>query len=199
MKAISRKKFFDGYRAAWGPLKHGQVAGLEQILGMMEKDADLSDLRHAAYMLATVKHECADTWQPEQERGTPAYFDKYEPGTKLGRRLGNRAKGDGARYKGRGYVQITGLANYARLGALLGMGDALVTSPESALDPAVAYRIMSVGMRRGAFTGRKLAHYFTAEGGDYINARRIINSLDRAELIAGYASVFEAILREATA
>lgn len=199
MKAINRKKFFDGYRAAWGPLKHGQVAGLEQILGMMEKDADLSDPRHAAYMLATVKHECADTWQPEQERGTPAYFDKYEPGTKLGRRLGNRAKGDGARYKGRGYVQITGLANYARLGALLGLGDALVTSPESALDPAVAYRIMSVGMRRGAFTGRKLAHYFTAEGGDYINARRVINSLDRAELIAGYASVFEAILREATA
>lgn len=199
MKAISRKKFFDGYRAAWGPLKHGQVAGLEQILGMMEKDADLSDLRHAAYMLATVKHECADTWQPEQERGTPAYFDKYEPGTKLGRRLGNRAKGDGARYKGRGYPQITGLDNYARLGVMIGLGDELVKHPERALEPAIAYRIMSVGMRRGAFTGRKLAHYFTAEGGDYINARRIINSLDCAELIAGYASVFEAILREATA
>ena len=64
MRKINRKKFFDGYRAAWGPLKHGQVAGLEQILGMMENDADLSDLRHAAYMLATVKHECADTWAP---------------------------------------------------------------------------------------------------------------------------------------
>ncbi len=199
MRKINRKKFFDGYRAAWGPLKHGQVAGLEQILGMMEKDADLSDLRHAAYMLATVKHECADFWQPEQERGTPAYFDKYEPGTKLGRRLGNRAKGDGARYKGRGYPQITGLDNYARLGAMIGLGDELVKHPERALEPAIAYRIMSVGMRRGAFTGRRLAHYFTAEGGDYINARRVINSLDRAELIAGYASVFEAILREATA
>ena len=197
MKAISRKKFFDGYRAAWGPLKHGQVAGLEQILGMMEKDADLSDLRHAAYMLATVKHECADTWQPEQERGTPAYFDKYEPGTKLGRRLGNRAKGDGARYKGRGYPQITGLDNYARLGAMIGLGDELVKHPERALEPAIAYRIMSVGMRRGAFTGRRLAHYINAQGGDYINARRIINGTDCAEKIAGYASVFEAILRDA--
>ena len=197
MKATSRKKFFDGYRAAWGPLKHGQVAGLEQILGMMEKDADLSDLRHAAYMLATVKHECADTWAPIIERGAPAYFDKYEPGTRLGVQLGNKARGDGARFKGRGYVQITGLANYARLGALLGMGDALVTSPESALDPAVAYRIMSVGMRRGAFTGRKLAHYINAQGCDYINARRIINGTDCAEKIAGYASVFEAILRDA--
>lgn len=199
MRQINRKKFFDGYRAAWGPLKHGQVAGLEQILGMMEKDADLSDLRHAAYMLATVKHECADFWAPIIERGTPAYFDKYEPGTRLGVQLGNKARGDGARFKGRGYVQITGLANYARLGALLGLGDALVTSPESALDPEVAYRIMSVGMRRGAFTGRKLAHYFTAEGGDYINARRIINSLDCAQKIADYAQVFEAVLRESAA
>ena len=102
MRKINRKKFFDGYRAAWGPLKHGQVAGLEQILGMMEKDADLSDLRHAAYMLATVKHECADFWAPIIERGMPAYFDKYEPGTRLGVQLGNKARGDGARFKGRG-------------------------------------------------------------------------------------------------
>jgi len=84
VKAINRKKFFDGYRAAWGSLKHGQVAGLEHILGLMEQDADLSDIRHAAYMLATVKHECADTWQPIIERGTPAYFDKYEPGRSWG-------------------------------------------------------------------------------------------------------------------
>lgn len=63
----------------------------------------------------------------------------------------------------------------------------------------VAYRIMSVGMRRGAFTGRKLAHYFTAEGGDYINARRIINSLDCAQKIADYAVVFEAVLLESAA
>ena len=34
MRKINRKKFFDGYRAAWGPLKHGQVAGLEHILGL---------------------------------------------------------------------------------------------------------------------------------------------------------------------
>ena len=199
MRQINRKKFFDGYRAAWGPLKHGQVAGLEHILGLMEQDADLSDIRHAAYMLATVKHECADFWAPIIERGTPAYFDKYEPGTKLGLQLGNREKGDGVRYKGRGYVQITGRANYARLGELLGMGDALVTSPLVTLDPGVAYRIMSVGMRRGAFTGRKLAHYINAEGCDYVNARRVINSLDCAQKIADYAQVFEAVLRDAAA
>ena len=197
MNFIHRKAFFDAYRAAWGPLKQLQVTGLENLLRLLEEDAEVTDIRHAAYMLATVKHECADTWAPIIERGTPAYFDKYEPGTKLGRQLGNKSKGDGVRYKGRGYVQITGLSNYARLGELLGIGDALASSPLLALDPGVAYRIMSVGMRRGAFTGRKLSHYINAQGCDYINARRIINGTDCAEKIAGYASVFEAILRDA--
>ena len=197
MKAINRKTFFSAYRGAWGKLNQGQVNGLDALLDALEADAEVMDIRHAAYMLATVKHECADTWQPVQERGTPAYFDKYEPGTRYGRQLGNKNKGDGARYKGRGYPQITGFDNYARLGAMIGMGDELVRNPERALEPAIAYRIMSVGMRRGAFTGRKLAHYINAQGCDYINARRVINSLDRAELIAGYALVFEAILRDA--
>lgn len=199
MKAVQRKAFFDAYRAAFGTLKQSQVSGLESLLLSLEADAAVTDIRGAAYMLATVKHECADTWLPVVERGTPAYFDKYEPGTQLGLRLGNKARGDGLRYKGRGYVQITGLANYARLGALLGMEDALATSPELALDPGSAYRIMSVGMRKGAFTGRKLADYINGSGCDYVNARRIINSLDCAQKIAGYASVFEAILRDAEA
>ena len=198
MNFIHRKTFFGAYRAARGPLRQSQVTGLEDLLGRLEEDADVTDIRHAAYMLATVKHECADTWAPIIERGTPAYFDKYEPGTRLGLQLGNREKGDGIRFKGRGYVQITGRANYAKLGDLLGIGDALVKSPLLALDPGVAYRIMSVGMRRGAFTGRKLSHYINAQGCDYINARRIINGTDCAEKVAGYAAVFEAILRDAS-
>lgn len=197
MNIIDRKTFFDAYRAAWGRLSQPQVDGLESLLAALEQDPDVTDIRHAAYMLATAKHECADTWQPVQERGTPAYFDKYEPGTKLGRQLGNVAKGDGARYKGRGYPQITGLANYVRISNEIGLGDALVVSPARALEPAIAYRIMSVGMRRGLFTGRKLSHYINAQGCDYINARRVINGADCAEKIAGYASVFEAILRDA--
>jgi len=198
MNIMHRKVFFGGLRAAWGPLKQPQVSGLEDLLGRLEDDAEVTDIRHAAYMLATVKHECADTWAPIIERGAPAYFDKYEPGTRLGLQLGNREKGDGIRYKGRGYVQITGRANYAKLGELLGIGDALVKSPLLALDPGIAYRIMSVGMRRGAFTGRKLSHYINAQGCDYINARRIINGTDCAEKIAGYAAVFEEILRDAS-
>lgn len=197
MNFIHRKAFFDAYRAAWGPLKQPQVSGLEDLLGRLEEDAEVTNIRHAAYMLATVKHECADTWAPIIERGAPAYFDKYEPGTRLGLQLGNREKGDGIRYKGRGYVQITGRANYAKLGELLGIGDALVKSPLLALDPGIAYRIMSGGMRNGLFTGRKLADFIAGPLCDYIGARRIINGLDCAERIAGYAQAFERVLQGA--
>jgi len=54
-----------------------------------------------------------------------------------------------------------------------------------------------LGMRAGLFTGKKLADYINAQGCDYRNARKIINALDRADLIAGYAKTLEGILRDA--
>jgi putative chitinase len=196
---IDHTAFFNGYRAAFGRLKQGQVTGIELLGRHMEADPAITDLRWAAYMLATVKHECADTWQPILERGSRAYFDKYETGTSLGRRLGNAEAGDGWRYRGRGYVQITGRANYARLTQALKLGPEadLVADPEQTLRPAIAYRIMSVGMRRGLFTGKKLSDYIGPGGCDYKNARRIINGVDQAQRIAEYATTIEGILRGA--
>lgn len=193
---IDHAAFFNGYRAAFGRMRQTQVTGLELLVWHMEADPALTDLRWAAYMLATVKHECADTWQPIVERGARAYFDQYEPGTAKGRRLGNTEPGDGWRYRGRGYVQITGRANYARMTRelALGPGGDLVADPEQALRPAVAYAIMSVGMRKGLFTGRKLGDYISPAQCDYRNARRIINALDQAARIAGCAETLEDIL-----
>jgi putative chitinase len=75
------------------------------------------------------------------------------------------------------------------------VGRDLVNHPELALDPKIAYRIMSDGMRHGSFTGKKLSDYIHGTTADYYGARRIINGTDRAELIAGYASKLEAILK----
>jgi putative chitinase len=196
---IDHTAFFTGYRTAWGRLTPNQVSGFELLGRNMEADPTLNDLRYAAYMLATVKHECANTWQPIVERGPRSYFDQYEAGTAKGRRLGNTEPGDGWRFRGRGYVQITGRGNYARMTRELGLRESedVEKDPEQALRPAIAYRIMAVGMSKGLFTGKKLSDFIWGDACDYKNARKIINGLDQAALIAQYALTFEAILKSA--
>ena len=178
------------------PQRPSAITGAGKLVRTFGDDPDITDLRWAAYMLATVKHECANTWAPIVERGAREYFDKYEAGTPIGARLGNTQPGDGYQYRGRGFVQITGRNNYKKLGQLLNLGDRLVKQPELALDFDIAYKIMSYGMRHGTFTGRKLESFIHSTECDYLHARRIINGLDRAESIQGYAKKLEIVLRE---
>lgn len=198
---INHTTFFNEYRKAFGKMKQDKVTGIELLGRQMVVDTEITDLRWAAYMLATVKHECADKWQPITEYGNKSYFDKYETGTTIGKRLGNTAKGDGWKYRGRGYVQITGRANYDKLSKALNLpqNQNLVDYPDNALIPAVAYGIMSYGMRNGTFTGKKLQDYISGNTCDYKNARRIINGLDQCDLIKSYAVKFEAVLKASIA
>jgi len=192
---FDRTAFFNAYRSLYGPLKQPQIDGLQALLMGVEQDADVSDVRWAAYLLATIKHECDDTWQPIVEKGPLNHFDQYNAGTEKGIRLGNTEAGDGYRFRGRGYVKITGRTNYLKLGQALNLGNGLIDNPDKALQPQTAYRIMSYGMRKGAFTGRKLADYISDAGCDYFNARRIINALDQADRIRAFALDLEGALR----
>lgn len=64
-------------------------------------------------------------------------FDLYD-----GRKdLGNCFPSDGARFKGRGFIQLTGRANYAKFGKILGIN--IVADPELANDPKVAALLLS--------------------------------------------------------
>lgn len=152
-------------------------------------------LQQTAYVLATAKWETAHTMQPIHERGARAYFDKYEPGTNIGKVLGNKERGDGYLYRGRGFVQLTGRMNYGRAGAMLALD--LLGKPDLALEPAAAAHIITQGMAEGWFTGKKLADYIGPPGADYRNARRIVNGTDKAAEIAAIAVEYEAALRTA--
>jgi hypothetical protein len=71
--------------------------------------------------------------------GSP--FDLYDAGTSIGATLGNTVPGDGPRFKGRGFVQLTGRSNYTRIGPQVGVD--LVTNPAMANDPSMAGLILA--------------------------------------------------------
>jgi len=185
---MSRSAFYSSVRPMFhGILSQQQVDGIEALLAATEG----LPITFRAYLIATAKHETADTMQPITEYGGRKYFEKYDTG-KLAKALGNTpdADGDGYTYRGRGYVQLTGRANYAKAGDALGLD--LLRKPDLALQPSVAALILVRGCSDGWFTGKKLGDYLP---GDYRGARRVVNGLDKADLIAGYAREFEAALR----
>lgn len=157
----------------------------------------------AAYALATAYHETAGTMQPIKEYGSYNYFmGRYDPSGKkpaIARDLGNTTVGDGAKYAGRGYVQLTGRRNYAKASAELGID--LVASPDRAMEPEIAAQIMRFGMAQGWFTGVELSDFLPMRGKalptQFIKARRIINGVDKAQTISGYATQFQEALWDA--
>ncbi len=187
-----------------GSLSQGQVEGMNAILDACPPDLGTDSL---AYCLATAFHETARTMLPIKEYGGHAYYMRMYDITgqrpAKARELGNTHKGDGAAFCGRGYVQLTGRSNYRRAtGELQSRGYIsreidLTRMPDSAMVPDIAAAIMFLGMGEGWFTGRKLSHYFGPSSADPLNARRIINGLDKAETIKGYHIAFRAALKAA--
>lgn len=93
----------------------------------MGKYQIITRLRIAAF-IAQIGHESGQ-FRHARELGSHAYLTKYDTGH-LAARLGNspEADGDGQKYRGRGLIQITGLANYIACGEALGLD--LVNQPQ---------------------------------------------------------------------
>ena len=199
--SVDRKAFFDRVRISLfaGKWLSGRVEGMNHLLDAWEARHARKDIRWLAYALATAYHETAFTMQPITEQGGAAYLTcLYDPQSSnpkraaLARANGNIHPGDGVSYCGRGYVQLTWANNYRRIGGLIDVD--LLSHPERTLEPDIAARILYEGMIGGWFSGVGLERYFNAKSTDWKNARRIINGLDRADQIAGYAKAFLAAL-----
>jgi len=201
---INRKFLFDYVRhnLFGGSLNAGQVEGIEAILDYWEDHHASKDDRWLAYMLGTAFHETAFKMQPIHEYGGATYFNqRYSPPPtgrfpKIAKALGNTKQDDGNRFHGRGFVQLTGRNNYKFWGTELGID--LLGNPDLCLDAAVATKILIEGSIRGTFTGRKLGDYFSATKDDWINARRVINGLDKAPNIRAHAKAFYAAISYTT-
>jgi putative chitinase len=155
-----------------------------------------------AYAMATAYLETAHTMKPIKELGGTAYFTRMYDinGARpaKARELGNLTPGDGAKYCGRGYVQLTGKKNYALATSRLhdfGYDVDLVANPELALRPDIAAAVMVLGMRDGWFTGRKLSDDLPLKGpaglSQFVASRDIINGKDRQADVASYANDFQ--------
>ena len=181
---LNRKFFFDHIRTYLygGKLSQGQVAGMTAILDAYEKDYWNLSGAELAYILATVYHETDRKMQPIKEYRAAA-------GTSA-RRNQDRYWLSG--YYGRGFVQLTWRDNYEKMSRLV--GEDLVKTPDLALRLDISTKILFEGMIRGSFTGKKLSDYFSDGKTDWRNARRMINGLDKADLIASFARQFYAAI-----
>lgn len=148
----------------------------------------VTDRGQIAYILATAEHEShLGRLMVELASGLA-----YNPVSKLATQLGNTQPGDGPRYKGRGFVQITGRRNYTDWANRLNID--LVGHPEKAADFTIAAKILVQGMQKGTFTTLRLGNFISGENRDFVNARKIINGLDQAQKIAAIAENYLIVL-----
>jgi putative chitinase len=192
---IDRKKFFDTVRENLfgGILTQSQVDGMNYLLDTWEErfaeDNPNDGINWLSYALATVFHETAYTMQPIEEYGKGS-----------GQPYGQPAGPYGHCYYGRGHVMLTWEENYKNGEKYLKDRYNIIAHihkyPHKMLQDETSAMILYDGMIYGWFTGVSLQTYFNAAKDieDPYNARKIVNALDKAELIKGYYYEFKKAL-----
>jgi len=121
---------------------------LPNVLDALEEQ-DLIDKITVLMSLASIRAETAG-FEPISEGkskfntsqgGHP--FDLYDNREDLG----NRGRPDGANFKGRGFIQLTGRFNYTKFSKILRLGNDLVKNPELANDPTIASKLLALFIR----------------------------------------------------
>lgn len=110
-----------------------------KILIQTARDAGMRG-NELAQFIAQCAHETAN-FSSLKEKGGKLDFKKYDPkhNPRKAKILGNTQVGDGAKYHGRGYIQLTGRDNYKRAGKALGLP--LEAQPDLVETPEVAAKV----------------------------------------------------------
>jgi peptidoglycan L-alanyl-D-glutamate endopeptidase CwlK len=146
-------------------------ANLPQVLDSLV-ECRLDDRPMVLMALSTIRAE-TESFEPIAEarsrfntspNGHP--YDLYDSRSDLG----NQGPPDGERFRGRGYIQLTGRFNYAKYGQDLGLGDLLVKEPEKASDPVIAARLLAAFLE-----DKEIPIKQALLQGDLARARRLVN------------------------
>lgn len=189
---MKKEIFFQNIRPMFGgKFSQSQVDGINAILTANETYRVGN--RQFAYIIATVFHETDKTFQPIEEYGKGK-----------GKLYGTNIKHDKKPYfdtknifYGRGHTQNTWYETYEKLTVLAQKHNwDFLNNPELLLQMQPSIWATFTAMQTGLYTGRKLSDYINTQKCDYVNARRIINGTDKAELIAEYANQFYKHLEE---
>ena len=150
------------------PLAH-IIANLPPVLTALTA-ANLADKPMLLMALATIRAE-TESFLPVAEGqsrfntspdGDP--FDLYDNRHDLG----NQGPPDGANYRGRGFVQLTGRANYTHFAQIIGCD--LVNNPTLACDPAIAAQLLATFL-----ADKQTAIRHALSTNDLVTARRLVN------------------------
>jgi hypothetical protein len=109
---------------------------------MKPLEEGISSWNTAGHRTAPSKGHKTGVFVPDGE-----LFGKYD------QKNGNLGEGEGAKYKGRGFIQLTGREQYTKMGAKLNID--LVNHPELALDPDTASKIAAQYMKDRETSFRK--------------------------------------------
>ncbi len=139
-------------------LDPARASSVAQHLNVAMAEANITTPQQQAMFVAQLAHESAGFQFMEEIASGAAYEGRAD--------LGNTQPGDGVRYKGRGYIQVTGRYNYTEAGNALGLD--LVNNPQLAAQPENAARIAA-----WYWTSRDINT--AADSGDFVQVTRLIN------------------------
>lgn len=107
------------------------VGDISAIFSQTLDSYEINTKLRIAHFMGQVTHECAGFRTTEEFASGAAYEGRED--------LGNVHEGDGVRYKGRGLIQLTGRANYRKIGQRLDLP--LEDNPTLAAEPATSLKI----------------------------------------------------------